>query len=163
MKKALLFHRISYIYIMSDIDLITDLTQDFSVTIGDNPQEVYGNRLLLNIFEITFLTKKRQFVYNKEVVIDPYGGDAEKIINKQNVFLDSQSLSAALIITINETVKSMQSDETEFTPKTEKIEKAELVSVDIINYTVYATIRIYPMEVEAYADLVWRLPIIKKG
>jgi len=148
---------------MSDIDLITDLTQDFSVTIGDNPQEVYGNRLLLNIFEITFLTKKRQFVYNKEVVIDPYGGDAEKIINKQNVFLDSQSLSAALIITINETVKSMQSDETEFTPKTEKIEKAELVSVDIINYTVYATIRIYPMEVEAYADLVWRLPIIKKG
>ena len=148
---------------MSDIDLITDLTQDFSVTIGDNPQEVYGNRLLLNIFEITFLTKKRQFVYNKEVIIDSYGGDAEKIINKQNVFLDSQSLSAALIITINETVKSMQSDETEFTPKTEKIEKAELVSVDIINYTVYATIRIYPMEVEAYADLVWRLPIIKKG
>jgi len=148
---------------MSDIDLITDLTQDFSVTIGDNPQEVYGNRLLLNIFEITFLTKKRQFVYNKEVVIDPYGGDAEKIINKQNVFLDSQSLSAALIITINETVKSMQSDETEFTPKTEKIEKAELVSVDIINYTVYATIRIYPIEVEAYTDLIWRLPIIKKG
>jgi hypothetical protein len=148
---------------MSDIDLITDLTQDFSVTIGDNPQEVYGNRLLLNIFEITFLTKKRQFVYNKEVIIDSYGGDAEKIINKQNVFLDSQSLSAALIITINETVKSMQSDETEFTPKTEKIEKAELVSVDIINYTVYATIRIYPIEVEAYTDLIWRLPIIKKG
>jgi hypothetical protein len=104
---------------LSDIDVITDLTKGFQVTIGDNPQEVIGNRLLLNIFEITFLTTKRSFVYDGEAIKDPYGGDAEQTIGRQSVLADPQSISAAIIIAINETVKNMKLDETASSPLTE--------------------------------------------
>jgi hypothetical protein len=146
---------------MSDVDVITDLTKGFQVTIGDNPQEVTGNRLLLNIFEITFLTKKRSFVYNDEVVQDPYGGDAEQTIGRQSVLADSQSLSAAIIIAINETVKNMKLDETPSTPLTERIDRAELLSLDIIDDIVTAQIQVFPVETEKYVDLMWNLPIIR--
>jgi hypothetical protein len=148
---------------MSDLDFTTDLTDGFSVSTGENSQEVSGNRLLLNIFEITFLTKKKQFVYGDEEVVDPYGGDAERLVNKQNVLNDTQSMSAALIIAINETVKNMQDDESKETPATEKISKAELVGITIIEDSVYAIIQVFPVEAEPFVDLSWRLPIIKRG
>ena len=150
-----------YIIIMSDFDIITDLTQGFQVTLGENPQEVTGNRLLLNIFEITFLTKKRYFVYNGETIKDSYGGDAEQTIGRQGVLVDPQSMSAAIIIAINETVKDMKLDEVQSTPLTERIDKAELLSIDIVGDVVTAQIQVFPVETEKYIDLVWNLPIIR--
>jgi len=147
---------------LSDIDVITDLTKGFQVTIGDNPQEVIGNRLLLNIFEITSLTTKRSFVYDGEAIKDPYGGDAEQTIGRQSVLADPQSISAAIIIAINETVKNMKLDETASTPLTERIDKAELLSLDIVDDIVTAQIQVFPVETEKYVDLMWNLPIIRR-
>lgn len=147
---------------MSDIDIITDLTEGFQVTIGDNPQEVTGNRLLLNIFEITFLTKKRYFVYNEETIRDDYGGDAENTVGHPGVLADPQSMSAAIILALNETVESMKSDETDATDPTERIDRAELVSLNIVNDVVMAQIQVFPVETQKFVDLSWNLPIIRR-
>lgn len=147
---------------MSDIDIMTHIGNGFQLSIGDSPQEVYGNRLLMNIFEITFLTAKKYFIYNGMEVVDGYGGDADNLVNRNSVLSDVNSLSASMIVAINETVKSMQSDEKDDTPPTEKILNAELMNLQIDGDTVYANIRIYPAEVELGSSLEWRLPIIKR-
>jgi hypothetical protein len=102
-------------------------------------------------------------VYNEETITDSYGGDADRLVNRPKVLNDTQSMSAALTIAINETVKNMQSDESQNTPATEKILKAELTSITIIKDSVYAIIQVFPAEVEAFVDLCWRLPIIRRG
>jgi hypothetical protein len=145
---------------MSDIDYITDLSTSFAIKVGDNPQEVTGNRLLLNIFECTFLTDKKSFTYLGDLYTDQWGGDASRNINHSSVLSDPQAISAAVILTINETVKNMKSDETDSTPPTERIIKAELNNIDIVGDSVSIEIQVFPVEIEPYVDLVWRLPII---
>lgn len=147
---------------MSDIDIITDLREGFSIELGDNPQAVSGNRALLNRFEITFLTKTRRFLWGDQIVVDNYGGDANKFINRPQVLNDIQGISAAVETAMDQTVQSMIGDQPDSVPDTEKIERAELLSVDVVNDLVVASIRVYPVEVEPYVDLVFNLPIIRR-
>jgi len=146
-----------------DIDFITDLSSDFKISLSDNPQGVSGNRALVNRFEITFFTKNRQFLFNDEdIVVDEYGGDAEKLINKPRVLNNVQSIAAAMDIVVSQTVKSMKNNEPSNIPSTEKIDSAKVIGINIISDTVYGTVQIFPVETESYEDILFNLPIIRR-
>ncbi len=148
---------------MSDIDIITDLRTGFNIELGDNPQAVDGNRALLNRFEITFLTKTRRFLWGDKIVADNYGGDAQRFINRPQVLNATQGIAAAVETAMEQTVQSMVNDQPDSIPDTEKIERAELISIDIINDMVYASIRVHPVETESFADLMFNLPITRRS
>lgn len=145
-----------------DIDFLTDLRDQFKIGIGDNPQNVEGNRALLNRFEITFLTKTKMFLFGDKMVVDEYAGDAEKYINRPQVLNDPQSIAGGITVSIDQTVAAMQGDEPEGIPDTEKIASAELIDIQIIDDVVFARIQVHPIEVELYQGLVFNLPIIKR-
>lgn len=146
---------------MADIDFITDLNSGFNVTFGDNPGKVSGNRALLNRFEITLMTKRRQMVQGEESLIDDYGGDAGKFINQPRVLSDVQGISAAVNRSVSQTVASMKRDEPAGTPDTEKLQGAEVLSVDIIADVITARIQVMPVEVQSYDLIEFNLPIIR--
>jgi hypothetical protein len=145
---------------VADIDFTLFDSNTFEVTITENPQAVTGNRAMLNRFEITFMTKRRNFLFGDREIYDTYGGDAHKFINKPQVLNNPQSISSALILTINETVESMQSDDNQFIPDTERIERAELLNVDVQADTVFARIQVFPVETESFEDLIFSLPLV---
>jgi len=145
-----------------DIDFITDLRNgDFRISLGDNPSGISGNRALLNRFEITFLTKKRQFIVGNQYVADQFGGDAVKFISRPQVINDIQSIAASLAIAIEQTVKSILEDQQVDIPDTEKLISAELLGVDVINDMVTASIEVIPAEVESYDLIKLNLPITR--
>lgn len=146
---------------MADIDFVTDLTGSFAVSLGDNPQKITGNRALLNRFEIVFLTKTRRFLQGQDIIVDRFGGDAQKFVNKPQVLNDIQGISTSLAIAVDQTVQSIKGDFDELVPDTEKLDSAEIISVDIVDEIVYATIQIFPVEVESYDVLKLNLPIIR--
>jgi hypothetical protein len=146
-----------------DIDFATDFSDgQFRISLTENPAMVSGNRALVNRFEITFLTKQRQFSYDGGVVIDNYGGDAGKFISKPQVLSDTQSIAASLTVAIQQTVSSMKKDQSPSTMPTERIANAELISVDVINGIITASIQIFPEEVESYEALKFNLPIVRR-
>jgi hypothetical protein len=145
-----------------DIDIITDLTHGFEITLGTNPLGVIGNRALLNRFEVTLLTKRRQFILGDKAVVDNYGGDAQKFVDRPQVLNNIQSISASLSTAVEQTVQSMINDQPLTIPDTEKIISAEILSIDIINDVISATIQVHPVQVESYDDLIFNLPIIKE-
>ena len=146
-----------------DIDFITDLTNEFKISLGDNPNGVSGNRALVNRFEITFMTKTRPFLIDGDTtVIDEYGGDAERLINKPNVLNNNQSIAGVMDIVVEQTVKSMKSDEPTNIPDTEKINSAKVIGINTISDVVYGTVQIFPVEVEQYGDILFNLPIIRR-
>jgi len=144
-----------------DIDFATDLTRGFEITLGTNPSGVTGNRALLNRFEITLLTKRRQFLLGGDPVADTFGGDAQKFINRPQVLTDTQSISASLATAVEQTVQSILADQDGSIPDTEKLVSAEIVSLDIIGDVVTASIRVFPVQVQSYDDLLLNLPIVK--
>jgi len=147
---------------MADIDFITDVRNGFNVSLGDNPRSVSGNRALLNRFEMTLLTKRKEFLVGaNDIVIDPYGGDSDRYINKPYVLRDNQSIAGSVKRAVDQTVASMKSDEPAGLPDTEKIDKAEILSLFIIDDVVTARIRVYPVEVEPHANIEFNLPIIR--
>lgn len=146
---------------MADIDFITDPTDTFAISIGDNPQPVIGNRALVNRFEITFLTKTRTYLFGERTVVDGYGGNADRYLNKPQVLNNTQSIAAAIQACIDATVRSIEIDSPQGIPDTEKLQKAELISLNILNDVIYAVVRVYPIEVEDFNALDFRLPITR--
>jgi len=146
---------------MADIDFITDLTDAFAITMGDNPQSVVGNRALVNRFEITFLSKTRTYLFGERTVVDGYGGNADRYLNKPQVLNNVQSIAAAIQACIDATVQSIEADNSSGVPDTEKLQKAELINLDILNGVVTAVIRVYPVEVEDFNAIDFRLPITR--
>ena len=144
-----------------DIDFQTDLTNGFEITLGPNPTGITGNRALLNRFEITLLTKRRQFTWGPNSVVDTYGGDAQKFINRPQVLTDIQSISASLATAVEQTVQSILADQDVTIPDNEKIVSAEIISIDKVGDVVTASIQVHPVEVQAYNDLILNLPIVK--
>ena len=147
---------------MADIDFITDLRGTFQISLTDNPQSVTGNRALLNRFEITFLTKRRKYFSDGQTITDPYGGDAVKFISIPRIINDNQGISAAVSAAVDQTVESMKSDEPSNIPDTEKLDKAELSEINVIDDQVFVKIRVYPVEAEVYDPLVFNLPITQR-
>jgi hypothetical protein len=147
---------------MADIDFETDLRGGFQISLSDNPKSVKGNRALLNRFELTFLTARRRYLLGNNAVTDTYGGDAEKFVSVPRVLNDTQSISASLSIAIDQTIKSIQEDETANIPDTEKLQGAELVTLDIVSDIVTATIRVHPVELESFEALEFNLPVTRR-
>jgi len=147
---------------MADIDFITDLSGgSFTVSLTDNPDKVIGNRALVNRFEITFLTKSRTFIFGNQYVTDPYAGNAQKFINQPQVLNNLQGISSSIATAIDLTVQSMLNDQPGSLPDTEKISRAELISLDVVDGSISAVIQITPVETESYDALRLNLPIIK--
>jgi len=145
---------------MSDIDYIADFsTGSFQITLGNNAQAVTGNRALMNRFEVTFMTGRRQFVLNGQAVTDPYGGNAPSFINRPSVLNDIKSIAASVTVAIEQTVECILSDQPVNLAPKEKLQSASLVSIDVVGDVVTASIRVVPVEVEAYDALVFNLPI----
>lgn len=148
-----------------DLDFITDVSNQFSIAIGTNPQQVSGNRALLNRFEITFLTKTRRFLLNGDkVIVDNFGGDAVRFISMPQVLNNPQSIAAAVSVAIDNTVKSLKGNEPPNIPNTEKISGAKLISIAIEDDGyVYAEIEVIPVEKEFYEAIKFNLPITRRG
>ena len=147
---------------MADIDFTTDLTNgEFSITLSDNPNLVTGNRALVNRFEITFMTKIRVFILGDQYVTDSFGGNAHKFISQPQVLNNLQSISAAIATAVDLTVQSMLNDQPSSLPDTEKLSKAVLTSLDIVNDMINAVIEITPVETETYDVLKLTLPITR--
>lgn len=145
---------------MADIDFIPDLTTGaFQITLGDNAMAVTGNRALMNRFEITFMTLRKQFVLGDTAVTDPFGGNAPAFINRPGVINDLNGISASITVAIEQTVESLLADQSANTPATERLKSASLLSVDVIGDVVTASINIIPEEVESYDALIFNLPI----
>ena len=144
-----------------DIDFITDLTNGFNVSLTTSPQQVSGNRALLNRFELTFLTKRREYNLGDTPIQDDFGGDARKFIQTPRVLSDTQGISAAISVAIDQTVESLKNDEPEGLLDTEKLDSAELLSLEIISDIVTAVIQVNPVEVETYDILQFNLPITR--
>lgn len=143
-----------------DIDFTTDLRSGFEISLTSNPKGVTGNRALLNRFELTFLSKRKDYNLGGSTMIqDNYGGDASKFIGVPRVLNDTQGISAAVAISIDQTVESMKNDEPENLPDTEKLDSAELSRIEVINDIVTAIIKVNPVEVESYDVLQFNLPI----
>jgi hypothetical protein len=100
---------------------------------------------------------------DETVVVENFGGGAINRLGKPRVLSNIQAIAASINTITNQTVKDMQADEKIDTPSTERIEKAEVLSVDSVNYIVTATIRVYPVEVEAYDNLIFNLPIVRES
>jgi len=146
---------------MADIDFITILTNRFEVSLTDNPRGVTGNRALLNRFEITFLTKRKQFLQGNDVLVDTFGGDIERFVGVPRVLEDTQSIAASLSAVIDNTVESLKNDINNKVPNTERIESAELVEIYNVSGVITAKIRVIPVETENYSVLEFNLPIIR--
>ena len=146
---------------MADIDFITILTNKFEVSLTDNPREVTGNRALLNRFEITFLTKRKQFLQGNNVLVDTFGGDADRFIGIPRVLRDTQSIAASVLAVIDNTIESLKNDVNDKTPNTERLESAELLEIHNVGGVITANIRVVPVETEKYSDLEFNLPIIR--
>ncbi len=145
-----------------DIDFTTDLVETFAISLEDNPQPITGNRALINRFEIVFMTKQRPFLLDDEKIIDTFGGDAEKYINRPQVLNNLQSIAAAISAAVDQTVKAIFSDQNEFTPLTEKLQSANLIDIQVVEGVVYARIQVNPVEVEPYSNIQFNLPIIRR-
>jgi len=148
---------------MADIDFITDLTGgDFKISFTNNPQKISGNRALLNRFEIVFLTKAKAYVLDDGAIYnDNFGGNGDAIIVNSGSTHDINGIIANIIVCIEKTVKSMQSDQ-DFVPDTEKISGAKLLNIYIQSDIIYATIEVIPVEIESYESLITNLPVIKR-
>ena len=144
-----------------DIDFITDLTSGFNISLTTSPQQVSGNRALLNRFELTFLTKRKQYNLGGTLIQDDFGGDARKFIQTPRVLNDNQGISAAVSVAIDQTVDSLKNDEPPGIPDTERLDSAEIVSLEIINDVVTAVIQVNPVQVETYDVLQFNLPITR--
>ena len=144
-----------------DIDFITDLRSGFDISLTSSPKGVSGNRALLNRFEITFMTKRREYNLGGVITQDNHGGDASKFIGTPRVLNDTQGISAAVSIAIDQTVDSIKNDEPTGTPDTERLDSAELLSLEVINDIITAVIKVNPVEIESYDALQFNLPIIR--
>jgi len=144
-----------------DIDFTTDLRSGFDISLTSSPKGVSGNRALLNRFEITFLSKRREYNLGGSIIQDNYGGDAGKFIGTPRVLNDAQGISAAVSIALDQTVDSIKNDEPINIPDTERLDSAELSSLEIIDDVVTAIIKVNPVEVESYDVLQFNLPIIR--
>jgi len=148
-----------------DIDFITDIRNQFSIEIGENPRGVEGNRALLNRFEITFLTKTRRYLINgSRVIVDDFGGDAVKFISRPQVLNNLQSIAASMSVAIEQTISSLKNDEPAGVPDTEKLDTAKLIDLTVgDDGFIYAQIQVIPVETESFDILKFNLPITVRG
>jgi hypothetical protein len=143
-----------------DIDIQTTIGKQFSISFGEAPQMVSGNRALLNRFEIIFLTNARFVEEGDTVFLDSFGGNAYRLIDRPQVLNDPRNISLSVAVAIEQTVKSILSDQPPTAPNTEKLESANLLGLSIVDGVIMASIQVIPVETQVFSDLMFNLPII---
>ena len=125
-------------------------SEGFRTEIGVDPTMASGNKLLANIFEITFLTN-----INESLLANGYGGNG---INTLGVTInnnDIQSISAMIKIAIDNTVAVMIPDQSQYgdlIDPTERIVSADIKSIEKISENVSVDINIVPEQYEAASE-----------
>lgn len=116
---------------------------DFFVRIDDIPTIAVGNKVLANIFEITFMTNT-----NDSLMSYGYGGDGVGTVSNSYDPNDLQSIAAAIKVACDNTVDAMKVDQAydSNTPATEKIVSARVVNVTKNSDAVLVSIDIIPEE-----------------
>lgn len=125
---------------------ILDSPEGFEISMGQNPLAATGNKLLANIFEVTFMTNISQ-----SLLSNGYGGDGVETISMAFNPNDIESMSALIKIAVDNTVSVMKNDQDQYgtkIPATERIVSAEIIKVEKVSDRVYATIKITPEEYE---------------
>ena len=131
----------------------------FDINIDPMAQGVIGNRLLANIFEMTFLTN-----INDSLMSFGYGGGGTSYVKISYDPNDLQSIAAAMKVACDTTVMMMKSDQDAYPsiPVNERILSASVVSVDKVVDTTYVTLSITPEESDQNPDpnaLILTLPL----
>jgi hypothetical protein len=145
---------------MADIDFTINEDDGFTVSLMTGFSPVRGNRALLNRFQIAFLTNSRSFLnVDGSVESDFFGGDAPKFLGVPVAVNNMSAIAAAILNAIDSTVSSMRASEQAELPNSERIGSASLSSIDISGDTVFAIIRVVPVETESYGDLVFNIPV----
>jgi len=156
-----------------DLDFATDLTEGFQIDVGTNPQGVSGNRALVNQFEIVFLTTSRQYLMSQydptsqtsadTIVIDTFGGNADKFLSVPNAVNDLSSITAAVNSALDQTIKSIKDMQNSLPgiSNTEKLSSARMNTLTVVLDQVFAVIEIIPMQYETYQTLSLNLPILR--
>jgi len=131
-----------------DIGFNNNIADDgFFISIGVDPLRVSGNKLLANIFEITFLTN-----INEALLSNGYGGNGINTVGIGYDANDTQSLSALVKIAIDNTVSVMIPDQAQYgnlIDPTEKLLSASIDSVEKDGDRVFVKINVTP---EAFDD-----------
>lgn len=148
---------------MSEMIDFNTIVRDGTFQIELSNRAISGNRAMLNRFEICFLTALRTYKNKGVYYVDNFGGNAFNYISKPYVLSDTSTISTALSVSIEKTVQSLQDDERDSMPDTERIKSASLTDLfkdqdSVLN----AKINVVPVEVEPYADLQFILPITKR-
>ena len=119
---------------------------EFSIKIDDIPIAATGNKLLANIFEITFLTN-----LNDSLMSYGHGGDGVGTVSKSYDPNDLQSIAAAVKVARDNTVTAMQIDQSfdPSIPATEKIVSAKVISVKKSGDMTTVAIDILPEEFDS--------------
>lgn len=148
---------------MSDIDLIPTYDGIYEITFGESERVVSGNVSLLNRFQITFFDNGMFFNSTNGVdIADDFGGKAYDTVGSSRALSDIEGITASLTAAINNTVESIKRTTDEDTVDTEKLDKAKLVSVDVIKGVITAIIDVYPVELESLTLPRFNVPIISR-
>ena len=116
---------------------------DFFVRIDDIPTIATGNKVLANIFEITFMTNT-----NDSLMSYGYGGDGIGTVSNSYDPNDLQSIAAAIKVACDNTVDAMKIDQSydPNIPPTEKIVSARVINVTKNSDAVLVSMDIVPEE-----------------
>ena len=143
-----------------DIDYTINTENGFEVSLGDVPAPASGNKLLSNRFTITFLTTIRQYLFDGEVIVDSYGGNALVYVGQPQALNNLQSIASSITVAMNKTIDSIKFSQSTVTDPTERLENATLVSVSVQSDKVYATIQLFPVAYSSTSELYFTLPVI---
>ena len=133
---------------MADINFVNDLTSGYFVVIGRNPRSAIGNKLIANIFQITFMTN-----INDALLSGGYGGNGLQTMragiteSTSPNTADLSFISTLVKIAVDDTVRQMLSDQASLgntIPPEERIASASLDSLIKEQDHVSASIRIIP-------------------
>jgi DNA-dependent RNA polymerase auxiliary subunit epsilon len=124
---------------------VIDQTGDFYVEIEENPMSVSGNRLVADIFEMTFMTS-----LNDSLLSYGYGANGINIVKTGYDPNDTQSIASMMKMACDNTVLIMKADQAtdQRTPSIEKVSAAYVDEVNKQQDRVYVKIRIVPEEYE---------------
>lgn len=130
---------------------------------GSSERSVSGNVALLNQFQIVFFDDGMFYTStdNQEIAED-FGGRAMSVLGSPKSLNDVDSISASIIAATKNTIRSLKEAETSRMPDTERIESAELVSLDVIKGVITAVIDVKPVALELSELPRFQVPIISR-
>ena len=134
---------------------------DYGFTTGNSATSVTGNAKLVQKFMITLFDKGFRFDTPDGEYIESYGGSFTEVIKNYNLNNDVNSLNAAIVLAINNTVESirLEQDSASKIRATERLKSANLNAINIDGDIVGISIKVIPEE-EDGANLILDVPMV---